>query len=191
MAKKSSFGNMVVMLTAICIVCSAVLGLVYTVTAEPIAAVEAAKINNAIAAVTPEFDNVPAKEVFTIDQDGVKGEVYPAKKGDQIVGYAIKVKSGGFGGPIQMMVGFTTDGTIYNTSVISHAETPGLGAKLSDDAIPTRTQLKGLNPASSKISVKKDGGDIDAITASTISSRAFLKGVELAYNVFLCVQSQN
>lgn len=191
MAKKSTFGNMVIVLTAICLVCSAVLGLVYSVTAEPIAAVEAAKINNAIAAVTPAFDNAPAAEAFSIDQDGVKGKVYPAKKGDQIVGYAVEVKSGGFGGPIQMMVGFTTDGVIYNTSVISHAETPGLGAKLSDENIPTRTQLKGLNPATSKISVKKEGGDIDAITASTISSKAFLKGVDLAYQVFLCVQSQN
>jgi electron transport complex protein RnfG len=88
-----------------------------------------------------------------------------------------------------MMVGFNADGTIYNTSVISHAETPGLGAKITGE-IPTRTQIVGKNPASSNLTVTKDGGEIDAITASTITSRAFLKGVEAAYKVFVELQKQ-
>lgn len=90
-----------------------------------------------------------------------------------------------------MMVGFTAEGTIHNTSVISHSETPGLGAKIAqegDQAAAPRAQIVGKNPASTKLSVKADGGDIDAITASTITSRAFLKGVETAYGVFLKIE---
>ncbi len=185
MAKESSFKNMVITLSVICLICSALLGVVYSVTKAPIEAAELAKINNAIKAVVPECDNNPSEEMMEVEGS----VVYPAKVNGNIVGYAIKVKASGFGGPIQMMVGFNADGTIYNTSVISHAETPGLGAKITGE-IPTRTQIVGKNPASSNLTVTKDGGEVDAITASTITSRAFLKGVEAAYKVFVELQKQ-
>jgi electron transport complex protein RnfG len=185
MAKESSFKNMVITLSVICLICSALLVVVYSVTKAPIEAAELAKINNAIKAVVPECDNNPSEEMMEVEGS----VVYPAKVNGNIVGYAIKVKASGFGGPIQMMVGFNADGTIYNTSVISHAETPGLGAKITGE-IPTRTQIVGKNPASSNLTVTKDGGEIDAITASTITSRAFLKGVEAAYKVFVELQKQ-
>ena len=182
---------MVVVLTAICLIASALLAVVYNVTAEPIAKAEVAKVNAAISAVVPEFDNVPSEEVFEIEDGAKVSKVYPAKKGGEIVGYAVEVKSGGFGGPIQIMVGFTPDGVIYNTSVVAASnETPGLGAKILDENIPTRVQMKGLNPAETKFVVKNDGGSIDAITASTITSRGFLKGVESAYGVFQKIQSK-
>jgi electron transport complex protein RnfG len=84
------------------------------------------------------------------------------------------------------MVGFTPDGKVYNTSVLSHAETPGLGAKITDKGSHFITQWKGKNltDGSVNLAVKKDGGDIDAITASTISSRAFCDAMEIAANVF-------
>lgn len=172
---------MVLVLAGICLVCSALLGTVYAVTKAPIEASELAKVNAAISAVTPAFDNIPSEEVRTVD-DGA--QIYTSRMGDQIVGYAIKVSTSGFGGPLTIMVGFTPDGTVYNTSVISHSETPGLGAKLVDENCAPRVQVKGKNPATNKISVSKDGGEIDAITASTITSRAFLKGVNAAYEVF-------
>jgi electron transport complex protein RnfG len=181
MAKKSTFGNMVLVLSGICLVCSALLGTVYAVTKAPIEASELAKVNAAISAVTPAFDNIPSEEVRTVD-DGA--QIYTSRMGGQIVGYAINVSTSGFGGPLTIMVGFTPDGTVYNTSVISHSETPGLGAKLVDENCAPRVQVKGKNPATNKISVSKDGGEIDAITASTITSRAFLKGVNAAYEVF-------
>lgn len=191
MASKSSFTNMVVVLTAICLIASALLAVVFNMTKDPIAKAEVAKVNAAISAVVPEFDNVPSDEVFEIEDGAKVSKVYPAKKGDQIVGYAVEVKSGGFGGPIQIMVGFTPDGVIYNTSVVAASgETPGLGAKILDENIPTRVQLKGLDPAQTKLIVKNDGGSIDAITASTITSRGFLKGVEAAYGVFQKIQSK-
>ncbi|MBR2298685.1 MAG: RnfABCDGE type electron transport complex subunit G [Bacteroidales bacterium] len=191
MASKSSFKNMVVVLTAICLIASALLAVVYNVTAEPIAKAEVAKVNAAISAVVPEFDNVPSEEVFEIEDGAKVSKVYPAKKGGEIVGYAVEVKSGGFGGPIQIMVGFTPDGIIYNTSIVAASnETPGLGAKILDDNIPIRVQMKNLNPATTPLVVKNDGGSIDAITASTITSRGFLKGVEAAYGVFLKIQAK-
>ena len=181
MAKKSTFGNMVLVLSGICLVCSALLGTVYAVTKAPIEASELAKVNAAISAVTPAFDSIPSEDVRTLD-DGA--QIYTSRMGGQVVGYAIKVSTSGFGGPLTIMVGFTPDGTVYNTSVISHSETPGLGAKLVDENCAPRVQVKGKNPSTNKITVTKDGGEIDAITASTITSRAFLKGVNAAYEVF-------
>lgn len=177
-ARPSTFGNMVLSLSIICLVCAALLGFVHSITEEPIAKADLEKVNSAIAAVLPEFDNVPSQEIETCGES----VIYTARKGEETVGYAVKVKSSGFGGALIIMVGFLPDGTIYNTSVISHAETPGLGAKISDPEIAPRAQLKGRNPKDTKISVTKDKGDIDAITASTITSRAFLKGVQLAYD---------
>ena len=108
-------------------------------------------------------------------------------KGGEIVGYAVEsTTTKGFGGPFTIMVGFTPNGEVYNTSVISHSETPGLGAKITDSKSHFITQWNGKNltDGSLNISVKKDGGDIDAITASTISSRAFCDAMQIAANVF-------
>lgn len=185
MAKKSSFINMLVALGVICLVCSALLGVVYVMTAEPIAAANLAKTNNAIAEVVPEFDNVPSEGVFKAVVDGKEYSVYPATKGGVPVGYAVESNSIGFGGPIVVMVGFDAEGKIFNTSVVSHSETPGLGAKITDNTPGNfREQFKGMNPATANLAVTKDGGDVDAITASTISSRAFTAAVETAVKVY-------
>ena len=188
MAKKSSFANMTIVLTAICLVCSTLLGLVYSMTAEPIKSAELAKTNKAIAVVVPAFDNVPSQEAKSVSCNGKEYRVYPALKGGEPVGYAIEVAPVGFGGAIKMIVGFTCDGNIYNTSVVSHSETPGLGAKITDIESHFRTQFKNKDPKDYKLSVKKDGGDVDAITASTISSRAFVQGVSEAYQVYLKIR---
>ena len=81
------------------------------------------------------------------------------------------------------MVGIASDGTVYNTSVLSHNETPGLGAKCTSDK-KFMDQWQGLDPAQKILSVKKDGGDIDAITASTITSRAYARAVAGALDVY-------
>ena len=185
MAKPSTFGNMVLSLSLICLVCALLLAVVYSVTARPIAETELKKVNGAIAAVVPEFDNTPSEDAIQVGES----QVYPAIKEGHITGYAVRVKSSGFGGPIQMMVGFTPEGEVYNTSVISHSETPGLGAKITEESARPRAQIKGKNPAVNNITVSQDGGEIDAITASTITSRAFLKGVSLAYEVFKKAQA--
>lgn len=178
---------MVLCLFLVCLVCSGLLAVVYAVTKAPIEKAQTAKINNAISRVVPQFDNVPSDEVYDVTVDGKVSKVYPAKYKDEKVGYAIEATtSKGFGGSIVLMVGFDTKGDICGTSVISHSETPGLGAKMVRPAFAD--QFKGKNPATCKLSVKKDGGDVDAITASTITSRAYTDALQRAYNVFLKIK---
>ena len=183
MALESTVKNMFVSLTVICLVCSALLGGAYAITKDAIAQADVNKQNEAIARVVPEFDNVPSDDMFKVPLDGDSLIVYPAKKGDGIVGYAVETStSKGFGGAIKMMVGFDVDGNIVNTSVISHAETPGLGSKMTEPKFAD--QFCGKNPATFKLQVKKNGGNVDAITASTITSVAFCDAVEKAYKAF-------
>ena len=192
MAKESSLKNMVFTLFIVCLVSSTLLGGAYALTKEPIKAANIAKVNSSISGVVPAFDNDPSKEIFTKELNGKRFNVYPAKKGGKIVGYAVESStSAGFGGRIVLMVGFNTDGTIFNTSVLSHSETPGLGDKMVEGKSNFSVQFKGKNPADFKLAVKKDGGDVDAITASTITSRAFCDALVTAYKVFqLCIEDQ-
>jgi electron transport complex protein RnfG len=78
------------------------------------------------------------------------------------------------------MAGFNTDGSVYNITVLQHQETPGLGSKMDEPTF--KDQFKNINPTKIILKVKKDGGQIDAITAATISSRAFCDAVQRAYN---------
>ena len=191
MAKESTFGNMVITLFVVCLVASAGVGGIYALTKDLIDAAKIAKVNSAISGVVPDFDNDPSSEKFEVTTDGKTSMVYPAKKDGEIVGYAIEAAtSKGFGGAIVLMVGFQPDGTIYNTAVISHTETPGLGDKIDVKKIDFSVQFNGKNPETFHLSVKKDGGDVDAITASTISSRAFCDAVETAYKTFKDIQQK-
>ena len=185
MAKKSTFGNMVLVLTLICLVSSAILGVVYGLTKRPIEAAETAKINASIQEVVPAFDNQPSKEIFKVQLNGEDSiTVYPAKKDGQIIAYAIQSKTTkGYSGLITLMVGVTADGIIYNTAVVQHAETPGLGARITDRP-GFADQFDKTNIAKSVYKVTKDGGQIDAISASTISSRAYCDAVNTAGKIF-------
>jgi len=184
MAKvESNFKNMTATLLVISLVASAALGVVYQSTKEPIATAQQAKINNAIKAVLPEFDNDPGSEAYTINAEGDILTFFPATKGGQPVGTAVKTFSNnGFGGKIELMVGFLPDGSINKITVIAHKETPGLGDKIDPKKSNFSLQFEGKNPETFKLRVKKDGGDVDAITASTISSRAYCDAVTRAYN---------
>lgn len=185
MAMKSSFKNMTLCLLAICLVCSALLAGVYALTAEPIAAAAAAKNEAAIKEVLPE-GAVTIEEERTVDFEGAS-YAYNLAYDEQgnTVGCAINVAPVGFGGPIVIKVGFDANGVICNTKVLSQAETPGLGAKCVEPAFSE--QFKGFDPAQKNLAVKKDGGDVDAITASTITSRAYADGLALAAKVFQAI----
>ena len=191
MAKmQSTLKNMVLSLTLISLCASAALGFVYELTKEPIEISLLNKKLDAIKQVVPEFTNNPNEEMFMLPTgEGDSLEVYPAKKGDEIVGYAIKSYTNkGFSGYIGFMVGFRPDGTIININVLEQKETPGLGTKMVPDGTPEKPEFKDQfnekNPATFSLKVKKDGGPVDAITAATISSRAFCDGVQRAYNAF-------
>jgi electron transport complex protein RnfG len=179
---ESTFRNMALSLTLIALGASAGLGFVYELTKEPIAATVLNKKLNAIREVVPEFTNNPNEEMFRLVTDeGDSLEVYPAKKNGEIVGYAVNTYTNeGFSGYINLMAGFSPDGTIINISVLTQKETPGLGTKMTDPGF--KDQFMGKNPASFQLRVKKDGGPVDAITAATISSRAFCDAVQRAYN---------
>jgi len=185
MAKKeSTILNMVLTLLVITLISGLSLGFLNNATLSAIGESKQAKKVEAIKMVVPEFDNNPVEEAKTVKTSA--GEVfdcYPASKNGEIVGYAISASSNkGFGGLVRIMVGFKPDGTIVNTSVLEHKETPGLGTKMAES--PFKPQFEGKNPESFKLQVKKDGGDVDAITAATISSRAFCEALSLAYDAF-------
>ena len=182
MAVQSTFKNMSLCLLVICLVCSGLLAGVYALTKEPIDAAAKAKNEAAIMEVLPA-GAVTIEEERTVDFDGASYTYNLAyDQQGNTVGCAVNVSPVGFGGPIVIKVGFDANGVICNTKVLSQAETPGLGAKCVEPAFSE--QFKGWNPSAKKLAVKKDGGDVDAITASTITSRAYADGLALAVNVF-------
>lgn len=177
---KSSLINMVMVLLLITLVASASVGVVYQLTIEPIRKSKLERLNQAIVEVLPQFTSLAPEQ--KIEMDGEQITIYPALNNQDTIGYAIESFSkNGFGGMVKILVGFTADGTIYSTEVISHNETPGLGDKMDKKKSDFPLQFKKKNPSTYKLSVKKDGGDVDAITAATISSRAFVNAVDNAY----------
>jgi len=183
MAKtESTFKNMVLSLTLISLGASASLGFVYVMTKEPIEISLMNKKLNAIKQVVPDFTNNPNEEMFRLPTgEGDSLDVYPAKKDGEIIGYAVNTYSkSGFSGYIGLMAGFKPDGTIINITVLEQKETPGLGTKMTDPGF--KDQFNDKNPGSFPLKVKKDGGQVDAITAATISSRAFCDAVQRAYS---------
>ena len=187
MAVKSSFKNMTLCLLAICLVCSALLAGVYALTKAPIDAAQAAKNEAAIKEVLPAAA-VAVEEERTVEFEGQSYTYNLAyDEAGNTVGCAVNVAPVGFGGPIAIKVGFDVNGVIWNTKVLSQAETPGLGAKCVEPSFAD--QFKGFDPSAKKLAVKKDGGDVDAITASTITSRAYSEGLALAVKVFNAIAS--
>ncbi len=186
--KKSTLLNMVVVLTAVSVIVGAALGYIYKITKEPIEQANIAAQENAIRMVAPEFDNSPSQESYEVTTaEGLTVTVFPATKGGEPVGAAVRATSqNGFSGEIAVMVGFDNEGNILNYSVLSHAETPGLGSKMNDwfRTDKNRQSVLGKNPGNCNLTVTKDGGEIDAITAATISSRAFLETLRNAYEAY-------
>ena len=180
---KSTLFNMVAVLFTVTLIASAGVGAVNMITADAIAAANAAATTEAVANVLPEFENTEISEQ-TIDDMPIV--VYTATKGDETVGYAVEsMTKNGFGGVIRMMVGFTTDGKINNVNVLEQAETPGLGTKMCDEGNALLSSIQGKNSWEIEYKVKKDGGELDALTAATISSRAYYDAVARAYQAFL------
>lgn len=191
MAKESTLKNMLITLATVTFIASALMGGAYVITKGPIDQAMTAKTNSAIASVSPSFDNDPSAEQFTIELSGKSYKVYPAKEANTIVGYAVETYASGFGGRLLLMVGFDREGQIKGISVLSHSETPGLGDKINPSKSDFSVQFQGKDPSTFKLLVKKDGGDVDAITASTITSRAYCDAVTTAWEVFKKCDVQN
>lgn len=187
MAKKeSTFTSMTLTLFLVTFLASLALGMVYELTKGPKAEAEKAKKNFAIRKVVPDFNNIPNAESYRIAT--VEGDdsltCYPARKDSTLVGTAIESYTmKGFSGLIRVMVGISPKGEIINTSVLEQKETPGLGTKITEPFF--KDQFNGKDPASFAMKVKKDGGEIDAITASTITSRAYCDALQRAYDAYM------
>ena len=182
-AKKDTLLNMFVALFVICIVAGGVLGIVFNATKDPIAAAENAKKTAAIKNVLPEFKTLKTVNVKSAMEDAEIPFHLAYDTDNNFIGAAVETFTNkGFSGNISLMVGILADGTVKNISVLQHAETPGLGSKMEEETF--KGQFCDKNPASFNFSVKKDGGDVDAITAATISSRAFCDAVNRALSTF-------
>ncbi len=183
MAKKeSSFVNMVLTLFVVTAIAALALGGVYNVTKEPIAIAKRLKIKKAIGEVLPEFDSIIETKILP---QGGKDSLtfYETTNQGEVVGTAIRTYTDeGFSGRFWIMVGFVNEDIISGTSVLEHKETPGLGDKMDKKKSDWSFQFKNKDLTKYKLSVTKDGGEVDAITAATISSRAFCDAVQLAYD---------
>ena len=191
MAKKeSNFITMVVSLFLVTLIASSALAFVYEMTKGPIAEAKRLKKANAIREVVPDFDNDPGSEMRKQATERDTLYYYLAMKGDQISGIAVETYTyEGFSGLIKLMVGFLPDGSIYKIAVLEHQETPGLGDKMENQKSIDKTsgqswssQFDGLNPGSLLLKVRQDNGEVDAISAATISSRAYCDAVQRAYD---------
>ncbi|GHV50977.1 electron transport complex subunit G [Bacteroidia bacterium] len=185
---ESTLPNMFLSLLSICIASGLIVAGANLYTSAPIARAKAAALEEALRKVTPAFDNNPLEEAYkAATPDGDSLLVYPATKDGQPVGAAVEsITKKGFSGEIKVIVGFDMEGKLVNYSVLQHAETPGLGAKMDAWFRTDKNKQSVIGRLLSKgnLSVSKDGGDVDAITASTITSRAFLDAINRAYGAY-------
>ncbi|UCD71666.1 MAG: RnfABCDGE type electron transport complex subunit G [Syntrophobacterales bacterium] len=175
--------RLTIVLTSICIVSAIALAKVYDLTKGPIAYQKRLEVLRAIKTVLPQYDNEPDRDMVVlpmgVDKKGeeIQRVFYRGRKEGRLIGVAFKVISPeGYGGNIEVMVGLLQDGTIHGVEVLSHLETPGLGAKIRETKFKDR--FKNRNLTNTTWAVKKDAGDIDAITGATISSRAVIKAIK-------------
>ena len=184
--KESTFINMVVSLLVITLVSGLSLGFINDLTIEPIAKAKLERKVNALKQVLPEFNNNPVEQVKRIKSDKAKDsiEIYAGMLDNQPIGTAvIGYSEKGYSGLIKIMVGFKPDGTIHNIVVLEQKETPGLGTKMKNESF--LQQFRDKNPASFNLKVTKDGGEVDALTGATISTRAFTEATQMAHDIYV------
>jgi len=186
---ESSLLNMILVLTGVTVVMGAILAYVNELTSGPINEQKEKALAEGIKTVMVSDDIVVA-HTDTVKQHDSKGKeltfiIYQTKdaQGNDL-GAAVQSATGGFGGDLKVLVGFNPEGTILGYTLLEHQETPGLGAK-ADKWFQKgeKGDIIGKTPAE-PLTVSKDGGQVDAITASTITSRAFLLAVNNAYNAY-------
>ena len=185
---ESTLLNMVVVLVTVAVITSGLLAWVNHVTEEPIRMQDELALANGIKEVmgTDQL-TVTSDEEVKKEFDG-KELVFvvhkTADKQGKFLGAAVESTTMGFGGELKVLVGFDADGKVLGYTILQASETPGLGAKADKwFQADGKGSIIGKT-AAQPLTVNKDGGDIDAITASTITSRAFLKAVNQAYAVY-------
>jgi electron transport complex protein RnfG len=185
--------RLIAALTFTCAISALALAVINGLTEEPIAEQKRLAIMRAVQEVLPSFDNDPAEETVTItlqeDEVGARDTVtvYLGTLKGQITGVAFQTFGEGYGGLIFIMVGIDLEGRISGLKILEHQETPGLGAKIEEPAF--RDQFKGKSLDDSKLvngnlAVKKDGGDLDALTGATISPRGVAQAASAGLKIF-------
>jgi electron transport complex protein RnfG len=186
---ESSLTNMVLVLTLVAVIMGGILAFVNHLTEGPINLQKEKALADGIKTVMC-VDNLQVAKTDEVKQNDAKGKeltytIYQIKdaQGNDL-GAAVESTTGGFGGDLKVLVGFDPEGNILGYTLLEHAETPGLGAK-ADKWFQKgqKGDIIGKNPAE-PLTVSKDGGQVDAITASTITSRAFLLAVNNAYKAY-------
>ena len=186
---ESSLTNMVLVLTGVAVIMGGILAFVNHLTEGPINAQKEKALADGIKTVMC-VDELTVAKPDEVRQNDAKGKemlfkIYQVKDAQgQDLGAAVESTTGGFGGDLKVLVGFDPEGNILGYTLLEHAETPGLGAK-ADKWFQKgeKGDIIGKNPAEPLV-VSKDGGQVDAITASTITSRAFLLAVNNAYKAY-------
>ncbi len=189
---------MLAVLTVISVVAGSLLAYVNASTEDTIKAIEQKNLEDGLKVVLlDESATVQKENIDTIYFKGKEPKEGEKPKDDAIqfivyhtsAGLAVSTKENGFGGLLTVLVGFDDNGSIKGYKVLKHTETPGLGAKAGDwFQKDSKGNIIGKNPGNCNFTVSKDGGEIDAITASTITSRAFLLAIQNAYDKFFAAQ---
>ena len=180
---ESSLLNMVLVLTGVAVVMGCLLAFINHITCGPIDEQKQLALQNGIKTVM-QADNLTVTSTDTIKTTDAKGKQQVFIVYNNENGAAVQSSTMGFGGELKVLVGFDPEGKILGYTLLEHQETPGLGAK-ADQWFQKgqKGDIIGKNPAEG-VTVSKDGGNVDAITASTITSRAFLLAVTNAYNAY-------
>lgn len=192
--KKESDLKLIIVLTLVCAISGAVLTAVAKLTEEPIAKTKKEIKLGAIRGVLPEVANDLDKDMKSVkfEYNGKEEtfNVYPGKdKDSNPVGYAVEsVSHKGYAGDIEVTVGVLPDGSIKAIKIVKQNETPGLGTKVESEDF--QKQFIGKTLSNFKFKVKRDGGDVDAITAATISSRAVSEALEKALKAVEALNKQ-
>jgi len=181
--------RLLITLTLIAATAGLLLSLVESATREPIKEQRRLQMLKALSAVLPEFDNTPDTDTITL-QNGVnkKGEpidviFYRGRKAGELVGTAFKVVApDGYTGNIEVMIGVRPDEMVNAIEILTHAETPGLGDKITFSSFKDLFKNKGLENADWR--VKKDGGEFDQFSGATISPRAVVGAVKKGLEFF-------
>ncbi len=185
MAKReSTFLNMVMTLVIVAVAASFTLATVYNFTKGPIELAREAARQEAIGKVLPDFDELRTEYIMPVTgRDSLEFNL--AYKDGQLVGVAVATYTAmGYSGRIRAMVGFTPGGEIIDVVHLEHAETPGLGDKIEKDKSDWSDQFQGFDPREETLKIKQDGGNIDAITAATITARAYCDAIDRAFQTF-------
>lgn len=180
--KKDGILRLGVILLLIAGVCGLILGSVNQVTAEPIAIQAKKTIDEANKEILPSASTFEDKEDVELDE-GILS-LAEGKDGSEVKGYTIKVAPKGYGGAIEMMVGISTEGKLSGIKVLTHGETPGLGANATNPDFSDQYKDKPTEELSVVKGTASKDNEVSAITGATITSKAVTSGVNKAIEFY-------